>query len=318
MDIKKITNEISKFIPQEDIYINEPMSKHTSFKIGGSADIFVKLRNEEQIRQIIELTQKENEKLIVIGNGSNILVKDKGIRGIVAKICTDSYEFIDEKTIRVDSGMLNAKLSKILLDNSLSGFEFASGIPGTIGGAIKMNAGAYGSQMSDIVVNTKYIDLAKKTTNKEIIDDNIEKNISIKEINNHEHEFEYRHSIFSNKNTVILSTVLKLQKLNKEKIQDKINQNSQSRKSKQPTDKPSAGSTFKRGTDFITAQLIDECGLKGFSVGGAQVSEKHAGFIVNTGNATAEDVIKLAEIVKEKVYEKFNKKIELEIEIIGE
>lgn len=303
MDNSKLINQIKELIPEEDIYINEPMSKHTSFKIGGNADIFIKVRTEEQIRKVIELAKQEEEQITILGNGTNILVKDNGIRGIVIKICTNSYEFIDEETIRVDSGMLNAKLARILLDKSLSGFEFAAGIPGTIGGAIKMNAGAYGGQMSDIVVSTKYIDL----------EDN-----KIKEITTQEHTFSYRKSFFSNKKTVILSTILKLAKSNKEEIQEKMDKNNESRKEKQPIDKPSAGSTFKRGDGFITAQLIDECGLKGLNIGGAHVSEKHAGFVVNIGNATAEDVIKLTQIIKEKVYKKFNKNIELEIEIIGE
>lgn len=295
--------EIGTFIPEEDIYIDEPMSKHTTFRIGGNADIFIKVRNIEQIEKTIELTREEGYPLKILGNGSNVLVKDEGIRGIVAKICMNSYEFLDNETVKVDAGMLNGKLSKILLEKELTGFEFASGIPGTIGGAIKMNAGAYGSQMSDIVIKTSYIDLT-------------DENIKIKEINNKQHEFDYRKSFFSNKNCVILNTVLKFTKGNSEEIQARINSNNQSRKEKQPIDKPSAGSTFKRGTDFITAKLIDECGLKGYTIGGAQVSEKHAGFIVNTGDATAEDVINLINIVKEKVFDKFQKDIELEIEII--
>lgn len=295
---------ISNFIPEEDIYINEPMSKHTTFRIGGKADIFVKLRNIEQIKRIVELSRKIQIPLKIIGNGSNLLVKDNGVRGIVAKISTNSYEWLDEETIRVDSGMLNSKVAQLLLEKELTGFEFAAGIPGTIGGAIKMNAGAYGGQMSDIVVSTRYIDLT-------------EEKIEIKQVSNKEQDFSYRHSMFSN-NTIILDTTLKLTKGNKIEIQEKMNANKASRREKQPIDKPSAGSTFKRGKDFITAQLIDECGLKGFSIGGAQISKKHAGFIVNTGNATAKDVIDLVEFAKKQVFKKFNKTIELEIEVIGE
>lgn len=302
-EIEKLTKEMQEFINKEDIYANEPMSKHTTFKIGGTADIFVKLRSTEQIERLIDLCNERNVPIKVIGNGSNILVKDNGVRGIVAKICTNSYEFLDEETIRVDAGMLNVKVSMILVEHSLTGFEFASGIPGTIGGAVKMNAGAYGSQMSDVVVKTKYIDL---------------KDMQIKEINNAEQKFEYRKSLFSTTSSIIIDTTLRLKKAEKEEIQEKISKNNESRKTKQPIEKPSAGSTFKRGKNFITAQLIDECGLKGYTVGGAQVSTKHAGFIVNTGNATASDVIKLVEIIKQKVQEKFNKDIDLEIEIIGE
>lgn len=302
-EIEKLTKEMQEFINKEDIYANEPMSKYTTFKIGGTADIFVKLRSTEQIERLINLCNEKNVPIKVIGNGSNILVKDNGVRGVVAKICTNSYEFLDEETIRVDAGMLNVKVSMILVEHSLTGFEFASGIPGTIGGAVKMNAGAYGSQMSDVVVKTKYIDL---------------KDMQIKEINNTEQKFEYRKSLFSTTPSIIIDTTLQLKKAEKEEIQKKISKNNESRKTKQPIEKPSAGSTFKRGKNFITAQLIDECGLKGYTVGGAQVSTKHAGFIVNTGNATASDVIKLVEIIKQKVQEKFNKDIDLEIEIIGE
>lgn len=302
-EIEKLTKEMQEFINKEDIYANEPMSKHTTFKIGGTADIFVKLRSTEQIERLINLCNEKNVPIKVIGNGSNILVKDNGVRGVVAKICTNSYEFLDEETIRVDAGMLNVKVSMILVEHSLTGFEFASGIPGTIGGAVKMNAGAYGSQMSDVVVKTKYIDL---------------KDMQIKEINNTEQKFEYRKSLFSTTPSIIIDTTLQLKKAEKEEIQKKISKNNESRKTKQPIEKPSAGSTFKRGKNFITAQLIDECGLKGYTVGGAQVSTKHAGFIVNTGNATASDVIKLVKIIKQKVQEKFNKDIDLEIEIIGE
>lgn len=295
---------MSTFIPEEDIYINEPMSKHTTFKIGGNAEIFVKLRNIEQIEKTIELSRKIKKPLKIIGNGSNILVKDEGIKGIVAKICTNSYEWVDDESIRVDAGLLNSKIAQILLEKELSGFEFAAGIPGTIGGAVKMNAGAYGGQMSDIVVSTRYLNLENEQ-------------FKVEQVSNSEQDFSYRHSMFSN-NTIILDVILKLRKGNKTEIQEQMNKYRKSRIEKQPIDKPSAGSTFKRGKDFITAQLIDECGLKGYSIGGAQISEKHAGFIVNTGNATAKDVIDLVEFVKKQVLEKLNKTIELEIEIIGE
>ncbi len=307
MDNSKILETqkmLSTFIPEEDIYINEPMSKHTTFKIGGNAEIFVKLRNIEQIEKTIELSRKIKKPLKIIGNGSNILVKDEGIKGIVAKICTNSYEWVDDESIRVDAGLLNSKIAQILLEKELSGFEFAAGIPGTIGGAVKMNAGAYGGQMSDIVVSTRYLNLENEQ-------------LKVEQVSNSEQDFSYRHSMFSN-NTIILDVILKLRKGNKTEIQEQMNKYRKSRIEKQPIDKPSAGSTFKRGKDFITAQLIDECGLKGYSIGGAQISEKHAGFIVNTGNATAKDVIDLVEFVKKQVLEKFNKTIELEIEIIGE
>ena len=303
--IKQTYEDLIKVIPEENIQLNEPMSKHTTCRIGGSADIFLKITKQEEIKQVLNITKTHNIPFFIMGNGSNLLVKDKGIRGIVAKMCINDYEFIDDTTIKVCSGMLNAKLARILLEQGSSGFEFAAGIPGTIGGAVRMNAGAYGSQMSNIVVSTRYVDLE-------------DENYPIKEIRNIEHNFEYRKSIFSKKKAIILDTILKFEKLDKNAIEEEMKENNERRREKQPIDKPSAGSTFKRGENFITAQLIDECGLKGTAVGGAMVSEKHAGFIVNNNNATAEDVIKLAQIVKEKVYEKFNKKIELEIEIVGE
>ena len=298
--------DININIPKENIKLNEPMSKHTTFKIGGNADIFVQAKTLNDIEQTLKAAKENNIPIYVIGNGSNLLVKDNGVRGIVLQIKTSKYTITkqnDFAIIDVEAGMLNAKLAKILLQEGISGFEFASGIPGTIGGAIRMNAGAYGSEFKEIVEETTYIDL----------EDN-----KIKTINNKEHEFKYRHSIFQNKKAVIISTKLKLKYDSKEEIEKKMNSNLEARKEKQPLDFPNAGSTFKRGEDFITAQLIDQCGLKGTKVGGAEVSKKHAGFIVNTGNATANDVIELVKKVKDEVYNKFGKRIELEIEVIGE
>ena len=303
MENTKIVENLKKYIPENDVLINEPMSKHTSIKIGGPADVYVKLKSIKNISEILKFAKENNVPVTIVGNGSNILVKDKGIRGLVIKICDETYEFLDDTTISVGAGMLNAKLARILLDNELSGFEFACGIPGTIGGAVRMNAGAYGSQMQDIVVSTKYIDLDV---------------LEVKTLNNEEQKFEYRKSIFSAGNKVVLSTILKFTKSTKEEIQNKMNENNKQRIEKQPTDKPSAGSTFKRGKDFTTAKLIDECGLKGYRVGGAAISEKHAGFVVNLGGATAKDVLELCDVIKKKVYEKFGKEIELEVEILGE
>jgi len=197
----------------------------------------------------------------------------------------------------------NAILAKKLLDNSLTSFEFAAGIPGTIGGAIKMNAGAYGSEFKDIVLETTCV-----TMDGEII-----------KLNNADQKFGYRKSIFKEKKFIILESKLLLKKVEDSKIiKDKMNEYKSSRLEKQPIEYPSAGSTFKRGEDFITAKLIDECGLKGFSVGGAEVAIKHAGFVINKGNATAKDVLELIDIIKQKVFEKFGKTIELEIEIMGD
>ncbi len=196
-----------------------------------------------------------------------------------------------------------SKISNEAYKKGLSGLEFAAGIPGTIGGAIRMNAGAYGSEFKDIVVASEYLN----------------KDLKLCEINNFEHDFKYRMSRFSkNKDDIILSTILQLRKQNKEQIKSKMEKNKKSRMEKQPIEYPSAGSTFKRGENYITAQLIDKCGLKGYNIGDAFVSDKHAGFIINKGNATAKDVLSLVDVIKNKVYAKFNINIELEIEVIGE
>ena len=299
MNIKDIQN----FIPQENVYINEPMSKYTSFKIGGPAECLVKIKTLEQLKSILKYTNENNIKLTIIGNGSNILVSDDGIKGIVAKIEIDNLEIkIQDKKalITVGSGVKLGLLAQKCLKQEITGFEFASGIPGTIGGAIRMNAGAHGSEMKDIVKTVTYVD----------------RNGEIHKIENNQAEFEYRKSLFSHNDYIIVETEIELEKGKTNEIKEKMNEYANFRKEKQPIEYPSAGSTFKRGTDFITAKLIDECGLKGYQIGGAQISEKHAGFIINKDNATAKDVIKLMEYTKEQVYEKFGKTIEAEIEIL--
>lgn len=329
MNIVEICRELAKKIPSEQIFMNEPMSKHTTFRVGGNADIFVRVKNIEQFRTIINIARKNNIQITIIGNGSNILVKDRGIRGIVVQINFERIEFeeIDNNVIvKVGAGVKMAGLAQNLLQKGITGFEFASGIPGTIGGAIKMNAGAHGGEMKDIVVSTKCLDLKRYNMleEKTYIDDieiteNIEKSDKpeIIELSNQEQEFKYRNSIFSNKRYVILETKLQLSYGNKEDIENKMKKFLNKRINTQPKE-PSAGSTFKRGEDFITAKLIDECGLKGYKIGGAMVSEKHAGFIVNTGEATAQDILELISYVKEKVYQKTGKCINLEVEVIGE
>ena len=299
MNIKEIQN----IIPQENFYINEPMSKYTSFKIGGPAECFVKIKTVEQLKSILKYTNENDVKLTIIGNGSNILVSDDGIKGIVVKIEIDNLEIkIQDKKalITVGSGVKLGLLAQKCLKQEITGFEFASGIPGTIGGAIRMNAGAHGSEMKDIVKTVTYVD----------------RNGEIHKIENNQAEFEYRKSLFSHNDYIIVETEIELEKGNTNEIKEKMTEYANFRKEKQPIEYPNAGSTFKRGTDFITAKLIDECGLKGYQIGGAQISEKHAGFIINKNNATAKDVIKLMEYTKEQVYEKFGKTIEAEIEIL--
>lgn len=288
-------------LEKNNIKINEPMSKHTSFKVGGNADYFV---NAQTIEQIIEIKKYANENkipLYIIGNGSNILVTDKGIRGIVLKIDLQKLEIHKDEVI-VGAGVKIMLLAQKLLLEELTGFEELSGIPGTIGGAVKMNAGAYGKEIKDICIETTYLD----------------ENNNIKTIKNDEQRFSYRHSIFADKKYIILETKLKLKKGKKEKIKARMEEISSARKEKQPFEYLSAGSTFKRKEGVITAKLIDECGLKGYCIGDAEVSKKHAGFVINKGKATAKDILDLIEYIKAKVYEKFNIKIEEEIEIMGE
>ena len=306
MELTNIKQILKEKLPLTNIKFEEPMKLHTSFKIGGLADIFITANTLEDVKTVVNISKENNIPLKIIGNGTNLLVKDNGYRGIILKINLQEINIKqnneNEYIVNVQSGMPIGKLAQILLKNEIGGFEFASGIPGTIGGAIKMNAGAYGGELKDIIQDVTYLN---------------EKNDMVI-IQNSECNFSYRHSLFSDKNYIILECNLKLHKDTKENIKNKLDENLQSRKEKQPIEYPSAGSTFKRGEDYITAKIIDECGLKGYTIGGAQVSEKHAGFIINKNNATAEDVINLIKHVKEIVYEKTGKKIKLEVEIIGE
>ena len=329
MNIIEICQELTKEIPTNQVYMNEPMSKHTTFKVGGNADIFIKVTNIKELKHVIKVAKKNDIHMTIIGNGSNVLVKDKGIRGIVVKIEFDEIKIEkenDNAIVTVGAGVKLIALAQELLKNGISGFEFASGIPGTIGGAVKMNAGAHGTEIKDIIISTKCLDLKRyyKIEERTNIDDIeiteiVEKadEPDIVDLTNEEQEFTYRDSVFSNRRYIILETTLKLTYGDKDKIKEKMDKLLKNRKEKQP-DLPSAGSTFKRGDDFITAKLIDECGLKGYEIRGAKVSEKHAGFIVNQGDATAQDILELIDYVKKVVYEKTGKTIKLEVEVLGE
>ena len=306
MDNKEILENLEKIISKDKIKQNEPMKEHTSLKIGGPAEIFVKIDSIDELKGILELCKLEDIPLTVIGNGSNILVLDKGIKGIVIKTELKQIQIIninEEKVeVIVDDGVQLGFLAQKLLKEEIAGFEELSGIPGTIGGAVVMNAGAHGKEIKDILTEVTAIDY--------------DGNIHI--FTNEQCDFSYRHSKFSDEKYIVLQVKLFLERGKKEEIKSKMNEYAQYRKEKQPIEFPSAGSTFKRGTDFITAKLIDEAGLKGYSIGGAKISEKHAGFIINTGNATAQDILDLVKYTTDKVYEKFGKKIELEIKVLGE
>lgn len=303
LNIKEIL-EKSK-LNKENLYYDEPMAKHTSFKIGGPADVFIKVDNIEELKETLDLSKKNQIPLTIIGNGSNILVTDKGIRGITAKLNLKDIEIKNENNkqiIKVEAGVPVGLLAQKLLKEEITGFEELSGIPGTIGGAVIMNAGAHGKELKDILKKVTAMDY----------------NGNIHEFTNEECQFSYRNSRFQKEKYIILQATLELEKENSTEIKEKMDEYMQFRKEKQPIEYPNAGSTFKRGEDFVTAKLIDEAGLKGYKIGGAQVSEKHAGFIVNVDNATAKDVIELTDYIKEKIKEKFGKKINLEIQIIGE
>ncbi len=304
MESAEIVKSLENIISKDLIKTNEPMKNHTSFKIGGPAEIYIKITSIEELQKVLEFAKKGNVKITILGNGSNVLVSDKGINGIVIKTNLKEINIENKDSENVEVTVNDAVpigfLAQKFLKEEITGFEELSGIPGTIGGAILMNAGAHGKEIKDIVTEVTAMDYNGKIFN----------------FTNEEAEFTYRHSKFSNGEYIILQAKMLLQKGSKEEIKAKMDEYAQYRKEKQPIEYPSAGSTFKRGTDFITAKLIDEAGLKGYSIGGAKVSEKHAGFIINTGDATAKDVLDLARYVTDKVYEKFGKKIEFEIKIL--
>ena len=292
-------------IPKSKIWYQEPMKKHTTFKIGGPAECLIKIENLEELKEVLRVANQNNIPLTIIGNGSNVLVLDKGIQGITLNIKLEKIEIQQENDaiqITVGAGEKLGKLAQICLQNEITGLEELSGIPGTIGGAVRMNAGAHGREIKDIIKTVKCIDMQGKE----------------KEFTKQELEFDYRSSIFKKEKYIITEIVLVLRKGQKEEIKNKMSEYAIYRKEKQPIEYPSAGSTFQRGSDFITAQLIDEAGLKGYKIGDAEVSTKHSGFIINKGNATAEEVLALVKQVEDTVYKKFDKKIELEIEIMGE
>lgn len=304
--MKKIEDKVLiENLGEENIKYNEPMKDHTTMKVGGNAKIFIEPKNEQQIINVIKYAKENNINYHVIGNGSNLVVKDEGIDGIVLKIGSRfaDVDFLDQTHIKVFAGYPLVKLSYLAKENSLSGLEFASGIPGTIGGAVRMNAGAYGSEMVNVVERVG------------VLNTNTYESF---ELSNEEAKFSYRHSIFVDKpEYVVTYAIIKLEKGIKDEIEAKMNENNTSRKEKQPIEYPSSGSTFKRGDGFITAKIIDDLGLKGYKIGGAEVSTKHAGFVINSNNAKAKDVLDLIEYIKEKAHKELNIVLEEEVVILG-
>ncbi len=278
------------------------LSKASTFRIGGLARLALFPKNEEELILAVRIATENDVRFEIIGNGSNVLFADEGFDGVIIFTSKVNKISLDGYTITAETGAKLAKISSLALENSLSGFEFAHGIPGTVGGAIVMNAGAYGGDMSSVVVSSRYYDA---------------KTNEIKEIPLTEHNFSYRNSIFmSCKSFLLLSTAIKLQNGDKAEIAEKIAKNSESRRNSQPLEYPNCGSFFKRPEGYFAAKLIDDASLKGCSIGGAMVSTKHAGFIINKGGATAKDVLLLSKHVEDTVCEKFGVKLEREVKYI--
>lgn len=278
---------------------NEPMGKHSTFRIGGPARYFITPKDIKQLQQAIVACKETSIPYMILGNGSNVLFLDEGYNGAVIAIGDAMSDItIDGTTIYAQAGAMLAKVSMLAKNESLTGMEFASGIPGTIGGAIVMNAGAYGGEMKDIVVSV------------DLLEDGEVRTYTCEQM-----QFAYRHSIVDN-TKIVVGVTLQLEQGNQDEINARIEELKTARVTKQPLEYPSAGSTFKRPEGYFAAKLIDDCGLRGFRVGGAMVSEKHCGFVVNYDNATAKDVLSLMDAVSQKVYETFNVTLEPEVKII--
>lgn len=278
------------------------MKNYTSFKVGGPAELFLSPEDAGQTAKLVRFCEKEEVPVFVLGKGSNLLVSDRGIKGAViytGKQC--GISLVDENTVRAQSGASLAQLCTFALENSLSGLEFAYGIPGTVGGAVFMNAGAYGGEMKDVLLNSEYVSTDGTSG----------------ELDNEAMELSYRHSAYENSNLVITAASVRLAPADRNEIKSTMNDILARRKEKQPLEYPSAGSTFKRPEGNFAGALIEQCGLKGVSVGGAQVSEKHAGFIINRGGATAADILSLIKHVQARVKAQTGVSLETEIRLIG-
>ena len=298
----EIVTRLINITGKDNVRINEPMKNHTTFKIGGPAQYYVTPESVTQIQEVVSLCRDMNISLHVIGNGSNILVGDDGVDGVVLALFNTFSDYeIKDNVITAQAGMSLIKLAVIALREGLTGLEFASGIPGSVGGAVYMNAGAYDGQMKDVVTSVTVLDEAG----------------NIRILGRDELDMGYRTSAVAKHNMIVLQVIIELKAGNKEQIKDRMNQLSELRKQKQPLEYPSAGSTFKRPEGYFAGKLIADAGLKGYSIGGAAVSEKHAGFVVNMGGATAKDVVELTDYIKKRIIEQFGVTLELEIKKIG-
>lgn len=302
MTIEQWVKDLSGVTNKENIKINESLKKYTMTKLGGNADILVMPETEEEVEAIVQYTYSHQIPLLILGNGSNMIVRDGGVRGIVMNLSKLNQIKIEGTDVYAQSGALIMDVSKKAAEASLTGLEFACGIPGSVGGAMAMNAGAYGGEINDIIVHSTV--LTKE--GKRLV------------LSKEELELGYRKSIIAQKNYIVLSSLFRLEKGNKEEIDAKIADLTFKRQSKQPLEYPSAGSVFKRPPGYFAGKLIQDCGLQGKGVGGAEVSTKHAGFIINKGNATATEYIETIKMVQKVVKEKFGIELELEVKIVGE
>lgn len=295
--------ELVKIIDEDRVRIDEPMKKHTTFRVGGNADYFVQVQTVAEIQGVVALCKKSDMPYYILGNGSNLLVGDRGYRGVIIQIYKEMnhIEVIDT-CIKAQAGALLSKVGATALEAGLEGFEFAAGIPGTVGGAVVMNAGAYGGEMKDILRSVTVL-----TPDGEV-----------KELSNEQLELGYRTSIIAKANHIVVEAVFQLNIGDREQIRAKMDELRHQRTTKQPLEYPSAGSTFKRPEGYFAGKLIQDAGLRGFQVGGAQVSEKHCGFVINKDEATAADIAELMKQVSEKVQEEFGVTLEPEVKRLGE
>lgn len=287
-----------------DFFYDEPMKNHTSFCVGGPAKLLIKPRDEEALVEILKSIRKNNYKYYILGNCTNIIVRDKGFDGIIIKLKNklNDVKKVSNKEIYAGTGASMKKISEFAMENSLTGLEFAHGIPGSLGGAIVMNAGAYDGEIKNVVKSVRLLD----------------ENLNVIEVPGDEMNFSYRHSLVQERGLIVLGATFSLEDGDKNKIREKYEDFDQRRADKQPLDMPSAGSTFKRPTGYFAGKLIDDSGLRGFTHKGAGISEKHCGFVVNKNKATAQDVLETIEIVQKVVHDKFGVTLEREVKIIGD
>ena len=295
-------DSFKKIYNDSEIKIDENMSNHIHFKVGGPVDILLIPSKVNQVVETLKICKNENIPYFIIGNGSNLLVKDGGIRGVVIKLSNLLSIEVKDNTIKASSGTLLEDVSKKAVENSLTGFEFACGIPGSVGGAVFMNAGAYDGEIKNVIKEAEVLD----------------RDGNIMVLSKKELELGYRTSKVMKDNLLVLSATFELTKGDKEKIQERVNELTEKRESKQPLEYPSAGSTFKRPEGYFAGKLIQDAGLKGASVGGAAVSEKHSGFVINKDGATAEDVLNLIAHVQNEIKKQFGVELHTEVRIIGE